>query len=51
MEVRGQLHTPRYFTAVERAPGTNWIGGWVVLRALLDFAEKGREKSLAPVRD
>jgi hypothetical protein len=28
------------FTPGERAPGTNWIGGWVDLRAGLDTLEK-----------
>jgi hypothetical protein len=30
MEVSGQLH------ALERDPGTHWIGGWVGPRAVLD---------------
>jgi hypothetical protein len=28
------------FTPGERAPGTHWIGGWVVPRASLDDVEK-----------
>jgi hypothetical protein len=27
------------FTRGERAPGTHWIGGWVDLRAGLDYVE------------
>jgi hypothetical protein len=29
MEVSGQLHSPAALPR-ERAPGTHWIGGWVV---------------------
>jgi hypothetical protein len=29
-----------YFTLMERAPGTHWMGGWVDLRASLDDVEK-----------
>jgi hypothetical protein len=35
---------PGRFTTKERAPGTHWIGGWVGLRAVLDFY--GEEKNL-----
>jgi hypothetical protein len=31
---------PGCFTPGERAPGTHWIGGWVDLRAGLDYLEK-----------
>jgi hypothetical protein len=31
---------PGRFTTRERAPGTNWIGGWVDLKADLDDLEK-----------
>jgi hypothetical protein len=31
---------PGRFTPGERAPGTNWIGGWVGPRAGLDNTEK-----------
>jgi hypothetical protein len=31
---------PGYFIPGERAPGTNWIGGWVGLRTGLDDVEK-----------
>jgi hypothetical protein len=31
---------PGRFTPGERAPGTHWIGGWVVPRASLDDMEK-----------
>jgi hypothetical protein len=36
MEVSGQLHAPVAFNPRERAPGTHWIEGWVVHRAVLD---------------
>jgi hypothetical protein len=36
MEVSGQLHTTAALPPRERAPGTHWIGGWVVPRAVLD---------------
>jgi hypothetical protein len=31
---------PGRFTPRERAPGTNWIGGWVGSRAVLDAVVK-----------
>jgi hypothetical protein len=31
---------PEHFTPGERVPGTRWIGGWVGLRAGLDYMEK-----------
>jgi hypothetical protein len=31
---------PCLFTPGETAPGTNWIGGWVDPRAVLDEVEK-----------
>jgi hypothetical protein len=31
---------PGHLTLGERAPGTHWIGGWVVPRAGLDDVEK-----------
>jgi hypothetical protein len=35
--------TPQpYFTLGERTPGTNWIGGWVGLRAGLDTEARGK---------
>jgi hypothetical protein len=37
---------PCRFTPGERAPGTQWIGGWVDLRAGLD--DFGEEKILDP---
>jgi len=36
MEVSGQLHAPGTFLPAETAPYTQWIGGWVNLRAGLD---------------
>jgi hypothetical protein len=30
------------FTSRERSPGTNWIGGWVGLRAGLDTKARGK---------
>jgi hypothetical protein len=38
--VSGQLHAPAALPPGERAPGTNWIGGWVDLRASPDDLEK-----------
>jgi hypothetical protein len=38
---------PILFTALERAPGTDWIGGWLGPRASLDDLEK-RRKILDP---
>jgi hypothetical protein len=40
MEVSGQLHSPAALPPRERAPRTNWIGGWVGLRAVLDAVVK-----------
>jgi hypothetical protein len=34
---------PGRFTSMERAPGTHWIGGWVGLRAVLEYS-KGKGK-------
>jgi hypothetical protein len=31
MEVSGQRHSPAALYLWERAPGTDWIGGWVGL--------------------
>jgi hypothetical protein len=39
MEVSGQLHAPAALPP-GRAPGTNWIGGWVGPRAVLDAVVK-----------
>jgi hypothetical protein len=39
MEVSGQLHTPAALPP-GRAPSTNWIGGWVGPRAVLDAVVK-----------
>jgi hypothetical protein len=36
---------PSCFTPRERAPGTNWIGGWVGPRAILDALVKRRISS------
>jgi hypothetical protein len=36
MEVSGQLHASAALPRGERAPGTQWIGGWMGLRADLD---------------
>jgi hypothetical protein len=39
--------TPRpRFTPGERTPGTNWIGGWVSLRAGLDTQARGKVRCL-----
>jgi hypothetical protein len=35
-----QLHAPAALPPGERAPGTNWIGGWVGPRAGLDNMEE-----------
>jgi hypothetical protein len=40
MEVSGQLHAPAALPPRERAPGTQWIGGWVGPRAVLDTVMK-----------
>jgi hypothetical protein len=32
--------SPDRFISEERAPGTNWIGDWVGLRAVIDAVEK-----------
>jgi hypothetical protein len=43
MEVSGQIHAPAVLPPPptrERAPGTNWIGGWVGPRANLDAVVK-----------
>jgi hypothetical protein len=40
MEVSGQLHTLAALPTRERSPGTQWIGGWVDLRAVLDAVVK-----------
>jgi len=37
---------PGRFTPMERAPGTNWIVGWVGPRAGLDEEAKGRNPCL-----
>jgi len=45
MEVSGQLHVPAALPHRERAPGTQWIGGWV------DICRSGRggeEKKFSP---
>jgi hypothetical protein len=39
MEVSVQLHAPAALPPSERAPGTNWIGGWVGPRAVLDTVD------------
>jgi hypothetical protein len=40
MEVSGQLHAPAALTPRERVPGTDWIGGWVGPRVILDSVVK-----------
>jgi hypothetical protein len=40
MEVCGQLHDASRFTTKERAPGTQWVGGWVGPSAGLDAVVK-----------
>jgi hypothetical protein len=39
---------PGRFIPTERAPGTLWIGGWVVTRAGLDAVAKRKSPSFAP---
>jgi hypothetical protein len=36
------MSRPGRFIPWERAPGTNWIGGWVGTRAGLEDVEKGK---------
>jgi len=45
MEVSGQLHAPAAVAPGERAPGTQWIGGWEGLRARLDLEAKTKISS------
>jgi hypothetical protein len=40
MEVSGQLHAPAALSPRERAPGTHWVGGWVISRTVLDAVVK-----------
>jgi hypothetical protein len=40
LEVSGQLHSPAALPPRERAPDTQWIGGWVGPRAVLDTVVK-----------
>jgi hypothetical protein len=40
MEVSGQLYDPVAFPPRERVLGSNWIGGWVGPRAVLDAVVK-----------
>jgi hypothetical protein len=40
MAVSGRLHAPAALPPKKRAPGTHWIGSWVVLRAILDAVVK-----------
>jgi hypothetical protein len=40
MEVSGQLHVPAALLPRDRDPGTDWIGGWVGPRAVLDAVMK-----------
>jgi hypothetical protein len=42
MVVSGQLHAPAAVPHRERAPGTQWIGGWMGPRAVLDAVVKGK---------
>jgi hypothetical protein len=48
MEGDGELHTPAAFPQ-ERAPGTQWMGGWVVSRADPDCGEEKESLSLAGI--
>jgi hypothetical protein len=41
--------TPRPLYRRERAPGTDWIGGWVGLRAVLDAVKK--RKTCCPCQE
>jgi hypothetical protein len=40
MEVSVQLHAPTALPPGREPPGTHWRGGWVGLRAYLDYIEK-----------
>jgi hypothetical protein len=40
MKVSGQLHAQAVLHTEEIDPCTNWIGGWVGVRAGLDAVEK-----------
>jgi hypothetical protein len=40
MEASGQLGVPVTINPEERAPGANWIGGWLGPRVGLDVVEK-----------
>jgi hypothetical protein len=48
VEVSGELHGPAALSPRERAPGTHWIGGWIVPRAGLDAVSKRKIPSLRP---
>jgi hypothetical protein len=40
MEMSGQFHPPGRFIPGERAPGIDWIGGWVGPKLGLDAVEE-----------
>jgi hypothetical protein len=40
MEVSGQLHAPAALPLGEKAPGTQWIEGWVGPKACLEAVAK-----------
>jgi len=47
MEMSGQPHAPAALLQ-ERAPGTHWIGGWVVSKAGLGGVVKRESLIIAP---
>jgi hypothetical protein len=49
MEVSGQLHAPVALHLGLRIIGTNWLGGWVDPRAVLDAVAK--RKLLPPAKN
>jgi hypothetical protein len=46
MEVSGKRHVPAALYPWERAPGTQWIGDWVDLRAGLDTEARAQVRKL-----
>jgi hypothetical protein len=46
MEVSGQLHAPAVLPPGKEPPDTNWIGGWVGPRTVLEAVVK--RKILSP---
>jgi hypothetical protein len=46
MGMNDQLHAPAALPLRERDPGTNWVGGWVDPKAVLDAVVKRKIPSL-----